>query len=466
MTGRSWLEEAAARRPEGLALRAEGHDRTWGELAVAVRRGAAGLEAAGVRPGDRVALRLPPGHAFVEALHAAWAVGATVWPENLRLAGPEAKAQHARALPRVTIDEARAWRELCRGPGDGVVGAPVPSSEALLLFSSGTTGAPKAVRLTFANLEASASASARHLGASAGECWLACLPFFHVGGLSILVRSTLGASPVIVHSEFDAARVDEALEREGVTAISLVPTTLKRLLDLRGDRPAPAGLRLVLLGGAAAPDGLCRRAARLGWPVRATYGLTEAASQVATALTAAPGAPLIPLPETDLRIVDPRGRPCAQGSFGQILVRGPTVSPGYLDDRAAERSAFVGGWLHTADEGALDVEGGLRVRDRRCDLIVSGGENVSPAEVEAVLLDHAAVDEVAVAGAPDPEWGRRVVAWVVLREPGGADAGSLAEYARRRLAAYKVPREFCFVDALPRNAMGKVVRRALGTSPP
>jgi O-succinylbenzoic acid--CoA ligase len=265
-----------------------------------------------------------------------------------------------------------------------------------------------------------------------------------VGGLAVLLRSAIAGTTVVLHPRFDAAAVVHALLRDRITMVSLVPTMLARVLDRLDGRP-PA-LRCVLVGGAGAPPHLLAAARAQGLPVAPTYGLTEAASQVATLAPGEPadepgdvGAPLWP---TEVRIADD----------GEILVRGPTVAPACV---AAD------GWLHTGDAGRLSPGGRLVVRGRRDDVIVTGGENVDPAEVEAALARHPLVAEVAVAGRPDPEWGQAVVAWVVPRGGARLTLAELREACRPWLAPYKLPRRLILVDALPRTASGKVRRQAL-----
>jgi O-succinylbenzoic acid--CoA ligase len=292
------------------------------------------------------------------------------------------------------------------------------------------------------------------------------MPLFHVGGLSILVRSVLFGGPVLLQARFEAAAVSDALDAGDVAGLSLVPTMLTRLLAQRGGRPAPETLGVLLLGGAAAAPGLLDRALAAGFPVCLTYGLTEAASQVATAAPPAEKSALSPmqaLPGIELRIVD-GNRPLPAGAPGEIAVRGPIVMQGYLNDAAATAHALRGGWLLTGDIGYLDADGALHVLDRRDDLVVSGGENVYPAEVEAILLEHPAVSEVGVAGVPDTDLGARVVAWVVTAAGCAADTAALERFCRGQLAGYKLPREFRFVDSLPRTSAGKLQRSRLGTT--
>ncbi|HEY9448148.1 MAG TPA: o-succinylbenzoate--CoA ligase, partial [Gemmatimonadaceae bacterium] len=342
-----------------------------------------------------------------------------------------------------------------------------PDDPLAILYTSGTTGAPKGAVLTWSNFWWSAMGSALNLGIQENDRWLAPLPLFHVGGLSVLTRSAMYGTAAVLHDGFDVERVSAALDDERITLVSLVPTMLHRLLEVRGDRPSPASLRCVLLGGGPAPRALLERCAALGVPVSQTYGLTECCSQVATLAPrdalrklGSAGRPLYP---NELRVVDDAGGDPLPGEGGEILVRGPIVTAGYWNRPDATERAFMDGWFRTGDFGTLDHEGYLYVLDRRDDLIVTGGENVYPAEVEGVLLAHPCVAEAAVIGESDAEWGQRVVAVVRLAE--GADpeaADQLQAHCRASLAAYKVPREVRVSEVpLPRTASGKVRRHSL-----
>ena len=303
---------------------------------------------------------------------------------------------------------------------------------AIVVHTSGTTSAGRPVELTYGNWLWSALGSAVALGLDPEERWLCTLPLSHVGGLSILVRSAIYATTAVLHDGFDAPAVVDELTSGKATLVSVVPTTLTRLLDA-GLREPPA-LRAALVGGAQIPRALLDRARAAGVPTITTYGLTEACSQVTT------GGP--PLFCTRVRTSEEH----------EILVAGPTVAPG---------EAGPDGWLHTGDLGALDERGRLTVTGRAADTIVTGGENVAPTEVEDVLATHPAVADVAVHGTPDDEWGERIVATIVLLPGATATAAELAGYCRVRLGRYKVPKEFRFSLDLPRTQSGKLLRRDL-----
>jgi O-succinylbenzoic acid--CoA ligase len=313
---------------------------------------------------------------------------------------------------------------------------PDPDSTWVVLHTSGTTAAPKPVELTYGNFRASAAAAAAHLPPDPGDRWLCVMPLFHVGGLSILTRSAIYGTCAVLHERFDAAAVRESLESGEATLVSLVATMLFRLRDAGLER-APA-LRAALVGGGPVPRELLEWGSERGLPLMATYGMTETCSQIATA--AAGELRARPLPGVELRI----------GAGGEILVRGPMVSPG---------APAADGWLHTGDRGSLDARGLLQVEGRIKDTIVTGGENVAAAEVEEALLSHPAVADAAVAGRPDPEWGEAVTAFVVVA--GQVDDAELVAHCRARLAGFKVPRAIVRVDEVPRTASGKVLRGRL-----
>jgi O-succinylbenzoic acid--CoA ligase len=392
----AWLHRAAVARPDHPAV----NEVTYAELFDRARRTASALP-----PGEEVRIALPPSVDLAVVLHACLLRGA------------------------IAVPAADGLTEVPDGPPlEGPFTHDLDAT-AIVVHTSGTTSAPKPVALTYGNWLWSALGSAAALGHPSDERWLCALPLNHVGGLSILLRSAIAATTVLLHRRWSTEAVLRGLD--DATIVSLVPTTLARLLDAGLEEP-PA-LRWALLGGAPIPPPLLDRARAARVPVAPTYGLTEACSQVTTN-----GAALF----------------CTRVGLaldGEVLVSGPTVAPGTPD-----------GVLRTGDLGSFDARGHLRITGRKSDTIVTGGENVAPAEVEAVLEAHPDVLEAAVLGRPDAEWGEAVVALVVVRPGASLAPDALREHAAAALAGYKVPKAIRTTAAgLPRTASGKLLRRRL-----
>jgi O-succinylbenzoic acid--CoA ligase len=374
-----------------------------------------------------------PRPAAARAVAAAWDRGEAVAPLDPQ--APAAELRRVLAALRPTLLEDRDGRARRAG------GGPAADGVAAVVATSGTSGAPKLVELTAAGIRASALTVSRALDSGPDDAWLCCVPVHHVAGLGILARAWHAGVPVTVHERFE---VDAVRHRGGATLVSLVPTMLARLLEARVDL---SGFRRVLLGGAPVPPALRRRATAAGARVVSTYGLTETFGGVVH--------DGLPLPGVEVRVDGGDGR-------GEILLRGPMVMRGYRGDPERTAAVLRDGWLATGDLGRLGPDGRLAVLGRSDDLIISGGLNVHPAEVEAVLAGHPAVADVAVCGAPDAEWGQRVVAYVVPRDPHAPPRlEQLRGFAHERLAAAKAPRQLILVDQVPRSPSGKLLRRLL-----
>ncbi len=493
-----WLARRAALHPERPALIAGARAWSFAALSAWADQVAHALAGLGLAPGGRVAILARNGPAYAAIVHAAPRCGAVLVPLNIRLTPAELAwqladsgatlllydADHAEMATSLTQARSRQdpeRREVASISLETVTGSlPLPHSPNpsispsppridlaaphTIIYTSGTTGRPKGAVLTAGNHWWSATASALNLGLREDDRWLAVLPLFHVGGLSILLRGAIYGIPVVLHERFEPAEALAAIADQGVTIASVVAIMLQRLLDAAGEKPFPAHFRCALLGGGPAPRPLLEACAARGVPVVQTYGMTETASQAATLAPAdalrklgSAGQPLLPL---ELRI-EADGRPAAPGEVGEICVRGPMVTPGYHGLPEVTAAAIRGGWLYTGDLGYLDGEGFLFVIDRRTDLIISGGENIYPAEVEAALLAHPAVAEAGVVGEPDPQWGQTPVAFVVPRPGHLLDAEALIAHCRAQLAAYKCPRRIVVVAELPRTAAGKLKRAEL-----
>jgi O-succinylbenzoic acid--CoA ligase len=325
-----------------------------------------------------------------------------------------------------------------------------------LVFTSGTTGQPKGAQLTFGNHLWSAIASAFRLGVEPNDRWLVTLPFYHVGGLAIIFRCVLYGAAMVLAPKFEPHAVLQAIELHHITLISLVPTMLQRLLEQPQADKILAQLRLILLGGALAPASLLQRSLEADLNVAVTYGMTETASQIATArpdeTREKPGCAGKPLEFCLVRILDENGQPLPAGEIGQIAISGPVVMKGYY------RQAPVQGELLTGDLGMLDRDGDLWIYQRRSDLILCGGENIYPVQVEAVLLEHPLVAAACVVGVEHPGWGQQVAAAIVTRDGATLSVEDIQDFCRQRLAGYKIPRQVRIVNELPQTHSGKVLR--------
>ncbi|MEJ2540019.1 MAG: AMP-binding protein, partial [Gemmatimonadota bacterium] len=338
----------------------------------------------------------------------------------------------------------------------------VPPGTAAVLWTSGTSGRPRGVALGHRGLALHAEATRERLSLDPRDVWLASLSPAHVGGLALVTRSLLLGSTLLALGPSSSDRMPDLLRGgdslPAVTHLSLVPTQLRRLLDAWGDDAPPGTLRLVLVGGARAPAELVERALFSGWPVALTYGMTEMSSQVATAAPAEvlydPESVGRPLRGVEIRIAD----------SGEIWTRGATRALAYVGTE--DSLADPDGWYHTGDLGELDEAGRLRIRGRRSDRIVSGGVTVDAVEVEKVLRSHPWVGEAAVVGLPDPEWGERVAAAVVLDRAAGDEGedgwrSTLDRWCRERLSVAKIPRRWVDLEGLPLNANGKLDRETV-----
>jgi len=425
----------------------------WDEQGL--RRIAARMAGMGIPPGATLAIEGLPAWLTADVVLAAPYAGIRVFPMAAGLPAPTrerlvrvAGVTHFRGADWVREWSGRSHESGPRSP------APLTASDVqLFVASTGTTGTPKVAMLTGSNLSASVRASAGRMPLNSDDLWLDCLPMHHVGGLMIPLRCRRAGAGVLFHDGFDAGRIWSDLCAWPVTHLSLVPAMLARLLDEAGDMHPPGTLRVVLVGGARLSPDLARRAAAAGWPVWITYGMSECASQVATGRL--DGGDPRPLDGFELRVVDERGRPCR--GVGRIHVRGPAVMAGYANPELRPGGGLDDGWFITGDLGELRVDGGLRVVGRADDVLVSGGENVCPQEVEAVIAQCPGVDEVVVSARDDAVWGDRLVAVIV----GEWDSDQVERWCRRRLRGARLPREFLRRESLPRNALGKLDRRAV-----
>ena len=484
-----WARDRGRGTPDRVAIRFRGEATTYAELDERSGRLAAALRDAGVGRGDRVASLTGNAPEHVELLFACARVGAALLPLNHRLAPAELAYQVDDATPTLAFvaDERTVlWKQTLEASEhhpdshglrradldaltavvDGAHDADVADDDPLLLvYTSGTTGRPKGAVLTHANCFWTNLALDRTCDLTSEDVVLQVLPQFHVGGWNVqpLLAWWKGAT-VVLEPDFDPARALDRLEQDGVTTMMGVPATYLFMADEPdfADRDLTS-LRLAVVGGAPMPAAVLRTWTERGVALVQGYGLTEAAPNVLCVPAEHAGDRLgwagRPYPHVDVALRDPESGTFLDGAgTGELCVRGPNVFAGYWRNPAATEEAVVDGWLRTGDVADRDTDGWYRIRDRVKDMFISGGENVYPAEVEAVLHEHPEVLEAAVTGVPHERWGEVGVAWVVRRREGGVSAEELLALCGERLARYKVPRDVRFVDALPRSAMNKVLK--------
>ena len=494
----------ATRSPEKAITVFEGETTTYGEMAQRATALAGGLAEQGVGRGDVVALLSYNSPEFLETVFAANYLGAIAMPINWRLAAPEVRYILEHSGSRALVCDDRLIdlaRRGARGHGGGaparVRGAddrrldgrpspicvgptgPTPTSRAgaddihRLMYTSGTTGRPKGVMITHANLAWKNLAHIVEFGFTSDDLGLACGPLYHVGALDLTTTSLIAAgATTIIHRVFDAADVVDELERSRVTAVWLAPAMVNAIMALPDiEQRDLSSVRVVINGGEKMPIPLIERVQRTfprAWFADA-YGLTETVSGDTfldrDSLVSKLGSVGRPCLFLELDIWDREGASVPAGERGEIVMRGPKVFKGYWRDPEATAAAFDGGWFHTGDVGVRDEDGYLYIVDRFKDMIVSGGENIASSEIERVLYEHDAVLEAAVVARPDDRWGEVPVAFVVLRDDATATGDVLLEHCRAQLARFKVPKAIVFLDALPRNPSGKVLKRELRAAP-
>jgi acyl-CoA synthetase (AMP-forming)/AMP-acid ligase II len=471
---------------------------TYQEMVDVSAASAAGLHQRGVGAGDVVGLLSYNNTEFLATMFAANHLGAIVMPLNWRLAAPELSyiLNHARAralvchqalieladeasrhlggLARVSIaDTDRAGWERFSDLGVGV--PPWPRAHVQgddiqrLMYTSGTTGRPKGVMITNANLAWKNYAHITEFGLTGADVGLACGPLYHVGALDLTTTSLIAVgATIILHRIFDAEQVVEEIERSRVTTLWMAPAMVRAVVDLPGvEERDLSSVRLLIGGGEKMPVPVIERLQRTlpsAWFADA-YGLTETVSGDTfldrASIRSKLGSVGRPCQYLELDIWDEAGASLPPGERGEVVLRGPKVFKGYWRDPGATSAAFAGGWFHTGDIGVRDDEGYLYIVDRLKDMIVSGGENIASSEIERVLYEHEAVLEAAVVGRPDDRWGEVPVAYVVLHEPGTTTGEDLINHCGQLLARFKVPKAVVVVDALPRNPSGKVLKREL-----
>ncbi|MBC1563214.1 o-succinylbenzoate--CoA ligase [Listeria booriae] len=467
----NWLEKRVRLSPKRTALVFDGKQETFSEIYDAVQKVAGQLASFGVRDGMFVALLGKNDRDTFLMIHALQQLGAKTVFLNNRLTATEMGYQirdarverclYAADFADVMANAAGnvravAFTEVMMVESSGVtqtVSHFAMETVASIMYTSGTTGKPKGVMQTFGNHWWSATGSMLNLGLQEGDSWLCAVPIFHISGLSILMRSVIYGIPVYLEEHFDAKRVDQFLCSGEVTIISVVTTMVQRLLDTYTKSYHPK-FRCMLLGGGPASKAILESCFAKGIPLIQSFGMTETASQIVT----------LP-PEDALQKIGASGKPLFPAEVkisdqDEILLKGPNITVGYLHNEAATQAAFdANGWFRTGDIGYLDQDGFLFVQERRSDLIISGGENIYPTEIEHVLLEYPTVLEVAVVAKQDDKWGEVPVAFLVTNEETSEE--QLHQFCEERLAKYKIPHQFHFLKELPKTASQKIQRHKL-----
>jgi len=492
----------ARQHPDRVAIWHEGRETTYRELDRRANRVANALMEAGLKPGQRVCL-LDKGHdTFFEALFGIAKAGGVYTPVNWRLAPPEiafvindAQAPvlfvgEAFAKPIATVEhELKTVKHIVYWGGnkpqaswkdyDSFVagnderdprGDTASDQTAWQLYTSGTTGHPKGAELTHDNLCETMSLSANGFAVSDGSVGLVCMPLYHIGGSGWALALLYSGATLIVTREANPAEILELIQKHRINNAFLVPALMNFLLQQPACKATDfSSLQTVLYGASPIPEELLKACiATFGCDFIQAYGLTETtgAAVLLPARDHVPGSPRLracglPIFGCELKIIDDEGRVCKPGQVGEILMKGPSVMKGYWNRPEATAECIRDGWFHSGDAGFLDADGYLYIHDRVKDMIVSGGENVYPAEVESVLFAHPDVADVAVIGVPDERWGEAVKA-VVVRKPGSSmTEQDLMDYCQGKIAGYKRPRSIDFTEALPRNPTGKILKREL-----
>jgi len=482
----------ATTRPHKTALSSEQMSLTYSELADRVERYAGDLRQRGVGPGTPVVLVAPSVVEFAIAYYALHYVGARVITVNTMSTPRELEHIAQDAVVELVV----AWhahadtaRLVCSslgvplvvleaggridGPREDRPHLPATDDIALVLYSSGTSGQPKGVELSVGNLLACAACFVPGLSLTPEDCWGTALPLFHVFGQCVVMNTALVAgAAVFLQTPFDPAALLGAVSRHGVTLLSGVPTMWNALIQhaRTADRPevAFAGLRAVTSGGSSLSGSVIAEFTSLfGCALLEGYGLTEttgAATFNDLRFEQRIGTVGRALPGIDIQVRDATGTVLGPGQVGEVFIAGPTVTRGYWSRPEETANALAGGWVATGDLGSLDTEGYLSIADRLKDMIIRGGYNVYPREVEEALSAHPDVVQAAVIGVPDDYYGQEVAAVVTLREGARADAEGLFAWCNTQLSPYKSPRLFTFVEALPQNASGKTLKRVIDTS--
>ncbi len=479
-----WLLWRSTVSPHQPALKFGSVQWNYEELQERVSNLSGLLQSWGLKKRDRVGLLLNPSEIYIAAVHALARIGVVTVPLNVRQSPSELLFQLKNCNPSLVLydpalsdlkkrieeektDRTFRWKrytELRTDANSKPIRGGLMNTASVhsIIYTSGSTGTSKGVKITFSNLLWNAIGFGIRHNASSSDRWLLVMPLFHVGGYTIIFRSVLHGSNIILHPRFEAAKVVESLDRDRITLVSFVPTMFERILKLhRGS--FSRSLRLVFLGGSKIPTSLLQEILQRRLHVVFTYGMTETCSQVAiSSVGSSAGLDKIsyrPMFPTTMAIKSRKALTSQSGKVGEILVRGPTVFRGYWGEPRMTSAAFKKGWFCTGDLGFLDGQGGIVVLGRKDDIMISGGEKINPGDVESSLLQHGAIEDAVVIGREDRGWGQRVEAVVKVKQNSQPpSATELTKFLQGRIGRYKIPKAYHFWASIPKTPTGKTRR--------
>jgi len=473
---KSWLRIHAESNPDTLALIAGNRHLTYGQLYGEALQLAGSLSKKGIKSGVHVALAGNNSDQYVLLLHALILSGAVVVPVNIRLTAEDIEHQISFAdCEHILIDDdmqitirprnisQHKFSEITSDSSDapGTLFEKSHTDTLLLMFTSGTSGSPKCVELTYENIFYNALGTKLRLQITEEDSWLLSLPLYHIGGFSIVIRTCIYGITLLIPESLETKDIKAAIYEQDPAFISLVPTMMKRLLE---NNVKPNNLhKAILLGGGPIPGDLIDTCEKYGWEIATTYGTTETGSQIATRhpdAAAGRGSAGQPLPFTAIRIIDKEGHEVSAGTEGEITAATPSCMRGYYKQDELTAEVIQDGWYHTGDYGYVMEDSNLYVVSRRNDIIVSGGENINPVEVEHVLRDHPGIQDVCVIPYSDPEWGE-VPAVVIVPVDEGVSLESIKQFLTGKIASFKIPKKIFYVEEIPYTQTGKIQRELI-----
>lgn len=472
-----WLKNAAAKFGNQTAIITPNRSYNYNELYKGVNKSACVLSQFGLRKNDRTALLAPNSFNFIKWLLAVWEIGAIPVPINIRLSNHEIKKQLDFILPKIVFvyknikskDSLKKHFQTLNFPfyrslkkTEKLYNVSSKNDTSLIMSTSGSSDNPKAVEFSFECLESSVKNTLKFAKSEVSDLWLASLPFYHIGGLQIILRSLISGGTLVIPNSLKTDDLIDSVFKYSPHYISLVPTMLKRFVEKKHFLPKTKN---IFIGGAALPRFLEKLALDENLPITKVYGSTETSSMITSAdlseIKKQPGTSGKPLGNNKIFIVGKKGDHLSAGRTGEIVVKSNGLAKGYYNNYTLTKDKFSKNSYRTGDSGYLNKEGYLFVKNRREDLIISGGENINPSEVEEALLETNKAEDVFVFGESDKEWGAIIKAAVVLKKGVRKTEKEILNELKKRIASYKCPKEIIILNSIPKNDLGKVNRKKL-----